>query len=169
MTTEWHHSKRINVWQWWPPHFSAASCSMLSYVPSCLLHNLHIGFRVPTWSCVEYPRTDLRRDMQGSRLLGFFVDDSSDDCVDIRKMGGLCGCSVPPDACRLCPGGFGLSDPLKELGASLSDVLAAASAGLALNCAFVDSYLQVVSQDDEFCSSTKEIFRQECSCLETVK
>ncbi|KAL3928284.1 MAG: hypothetical protein SGBAC_012718, partial [Bacillariaceae sp.] len=97
--------------------------------------------------------------------LSVFVDDSTEECLGIRMMGGLCGCPQPENACGLCPEGYTLQNPLKTLDPSSSEVLQTASAGLDLNCAFVDSYVKVASQSDDFCNSTLETFQQDCTCM----
>ena len=97
-----------------------------------------------------------------------FIDDSTEDCVGIRTLGGLCGCPIQENACRLCAS-FSetpvLADPLKELNRESSTVLQQAPVGLALTCEFVDSVLQVQTENDEICLSLRETYQSQCSCV----
>jgi hypothetical protein len=93
-----------------------------------------------------------------------FIDDSTEDCAGIRTLGGLCGCPVPENACRLCPTSFSLAESVTELDPSSSSILQSAPAGLPRTCEFIDSYLQVSSNDSELCQSTRETYQLECAC-----
>eukprot|EP00980_Cylindrotheca_fusiformis_P023360 scaffold10413_cov130-Cylindrotheca_fusiformis.AAC.4 len=92
------------------------------------------------------------------------IDDSTEDCAGIQTLGGLCGCPVRQNACRLCPTGFSLAAPLTELDPSSSSVLQSIPPGLAPTCEFVDSFLQVSPNDSEECQSTQETYQTECIC-----
>eukprot|EP00980_Cylindrotheca_fusiformis_P026876 scaffold17809_cov115-Cylindrotheca_fusiformis.AAC.4 len=92
------------------------------------------------------------------------IDDSTEDCAGIQTLGGLCGCPVRQNACRLCPSGLSLAAPLTELDPSSSSVLQSVPPGLAPTCEFVDSFLQVSSSDSDECLSTQETYQTECIC-----
>eukprot|EP00980_Cylindrotheca_fusiformis_P025764 scaffold14574_cov123-Cylindrotheca_fusiformis.AAC.1 len=92
------------------------------------------------------------------------IDDSTEDCAGIQTLGGLCGCPVRQNTCRLCPSGLSLAAPLTELDPSSSSVLQSVPPGLAPTCEFVDFFLQVSSSDSNECLSTQETYRTECIC-----
>eukprot|EP00980_Cylindrotheca_fusiformis_P024007 scaffold11353_cov132-Cylindrotheca_fusiformis.AAC.1 len=94
----------------------------------------------------------------------FIIDDSTENCAGIQTLGGLCGCPVRQNACRLCPTGFSLAAPLTELDPSSSSVLQSVPPGLATTCEFVDSFLQVSPNDSEECQSIQETYQTECFC-----
>eukprot|EP00980_Cylindrotheca_fusiformis_P020884 scaffold7902_cov129-Cylindrotheca_fusiformis.AAC.1 len=93
-----------------------------------------------------------------------FIDDSTEDCTGIQALGGLCGCPMRQNACRLCTKGLSLAAPLTELDPSSSSVLKSVPLGLAPTCEFIDSFLQVYSSDSDDCLSTQETYRTECIC-----
>eukprot|EP00980_Cylindrotheca_fusiformis_P000626 scaffold157_cov116-Cylindrotheca_fusiformis.AAC.3 len=93
-----------------------------------------------------------------------FVDEPTEDCAGIQTLGGLCGCPLRQNACRLCPTGFSLVAPLTELDPSSSSVLQSVPPGLAPTCEFVDSFLQVSLSDSEECLSIQETYQTECTC-----
>eukprot|EP00980_Cylindrotheca_fusiformis_P028747 scaffold22642_cov134-Cylindrotheca_fusiformis.AAC.2 len=92
------------------------------------------------------------------------IDDSTENCAGIQTLGGLCGCPVRQDSCRLCPTGFSLAAPLTELDPSSSSELQSIPPGLAPTCEFVDSFLQVSPNDSEECPSMQEKYQKECTC-----
>jgi len=97
-------------------------------------------------------------------LMGF-IQEGSSDCAGIQTLGGLCGCPVPEGACQLCPGSA-LKDPLREITGS-AEIAQQAPAGLAVNCQFVDSYVQsLYSEGTGECSAYQDNYGNQCECQE---
>jgi hypothetical protein len=82
---------------------------------------------------------------------GFALWEDSVD-VQFQKM---------PAACAL-PVSLYLAEPVTELDPSSSSILQSAPVGLPRTCEFIDSYLQVSSNDSELCQSTRETYQLEC-------
>lgn len=93
-----------------------------------------------------------------------FVQNDTQQCADIRVLGGLCGCPFREGSCRLCP--EGMEDPSALLTNPETALYNSAPKGLNGTCEFVDSYLQATfDRDEDLCASTRQEYLADCACV----
>ena len=102
-------------------------------------------------------------DCQTLEITGSFLTEGSDLCNSIQSIGTLCGCSIPPGACKLCKGA--LTRPDRELSKyPASDFVFGAPEGVPMTCETIEAWLHSQQDSSTTCSSMRQDLAAECGC-----